>query len=332
MQTDPAAPRTLFAKIWDQHTILTREDGTCLLWIDRHFVHEGSFHGFGIGASEVRHALASGTLWQRPPKTLGIAVEGTLGAHIAAKDIIILAIIGRIGAAGAAGPVIECAGSAVRGLDMEGQLTVCNMSIEAGGRAGMVAPDETNFGWIEGRATTPKGERSAAAVAAMARSAGCKNIPFHDPCRADQAFVLDHAHPVVLVAGENFGCGSSREGAVYALVDSGVRCVIAPSFGDIFAGNASKNGLLTIVLPAEQVSALRAALPAELSVDLPGQTLRLPDGSARRFEVEPFRKRRLLEGLDDFGPTLQHRAAIMAFQQTDSARQPWMAPDRVAAP
>ncbi len=215
---------------------------------------------------------------------------------------------------------------------MEGQLTVCNMSIEAGGRAGMVAPDETNFAWIEGRATTPKGKRSAAAVAAMAQSAGYKDIPFHDGCRADQAFVLDHAHPVVLVAGENFGCASSHEAAAYARVDADIRCVIAPRCGDIFAGNASKIGLLTIALPAEQVSALRAVLPAQLTVDLAGQTPRLPDGGMRRFEVEPFRKRRLLEGLDDFGPTLQHRAAIMAFQQTDSARQPWMAPDRVAAP
>jgi 3-isopropylmalate/(R)-2-methylmalate dehydratase small subunit len=164
------------------------------------------------------------------------------------------------------------------------------------------------------------------------RSAGYENFLFHDVRRADPDFVLNHARPVVLVAAENFGCGSSREGAVYALVDSGIRCVIAPSFGDIFAGNASKNGLLTIMLPAEQVSALRAALPAQITVDLPGQTLRLPGAGVQRFDVEPFRKRCLVEGLDDIGLTLQHQGEILAFQQRDSARRPWMVPDRAAAP
>ena len=107
---------------------------------------------------------------------------------------------------------------------------------------------------------------------------------------------------------------------------------VAPSFGDIFAGNASKNGLLTIVLPAAEVAALRATLPGELIVDLPGQTL-LPQGATvQRFDVEPFRKRCLVEGLDDIGLTLQHQAEITAFQQADGARRPWMTPDVVAGP
>ena len=233
-----ARPLTLFDKIWNAHAILTREDGTALLWIDRHLVHEGSFHAFdliardgrpvrrpdltfgaadhyvpsfpgpiadseaaglvrgieanaarhgfdlmgpgdarqgivhvvgpeqgitlpgltlvcgdshtsthgafgalafGIGASEVAHVLATQTLWQRRPATLRVSVDGALGAHVAAKDVI-LAVIAAIGASGAVGQVIEYAGAAIRALSMEGRMTLCNMSIEAGGRAGMVAP------------------------------------------------------------------------------------------------------------------------------------------------------------------------------------------------
>ena len=260
------SPRTLFEKVWDSHGIVEREDGATLLWIDRHFVHEGSFlafgmldhagrrvarpdltfgvadhyvpshdrrlpiadpevagmvrqlrdnagrhgldlldvtdprqgivhvagpeqgltlpgttvvcgdshtstHGafgalaFGIGASEVSHVLATQTLWQRKPRTVRITVRGALRPHVAAKDLI-LAIIARIGASGAVGHVIEYAGSAVAGLSMEGRMTLCNMSIEAGGRAGMVAPDETTFAWLEARPRAPKGEAFARAVAA----------------------------------------------------------------------------------------------------------------------------------------------------------------------
>jgi 3-isopropylmalate/(R)-2-methylmalate dehydratase large subunit len=257
-------PKTLFGKIWDAHAVTTRADGTALLWIDRHFVHEGSFHGFGmldhagrrvarpeltlavadhyvpshgrdrpiadpevagiiatlrnnagrhgvelldmddprqgivhvvgpeqgltlpgltmvcgdshtsthgafgalafgIGASEVSHVLATQTLWQKRPKTLRVTVDGVLGPHVTGKDVI-LAIIGRIGAAGAVGHVIEYAGSAVRALDMEGRMTVCNMSIEAGGRAGMVAPDDTTFQFLAGRPRAPRDFDAAVAA------------------------------------------------------------------------------------------------------------------------------------------------------------------------
>ena len=111
---------------------------------------------FGIGSSEVTHVMATQCLWQRKPKAMRINVEGALGPAITGKDII-LAIIGRIGAAGAVGHVMEYAGSAIRSLSMEGRLTLCNMSIEAGGRAGMVAPDDTTFSYLEGKPYAPKG-------------------------------------------------------------------------------------------------------------------------------------------------------------------------------
>ena len=250
-------PRSLFEKVWDAHVVATRPDGQALLAIDRHFLHEGSFHAFGmidhagrkvrrpeltfavadhyvpshsrsrpiadpeianmvtmleanagrhglrhfglhdpaqgivhvlapeqgltlpgltivcgdshtsthgafgalafgIGATEVSHVLATQTLWQRRPRTMRITVDGVLGPHVTAKDLI-LAVIAAIGADGAAGYVIEYAGSAIRALSMEGRLTVCNMSIEAGARAGMIAPDDTTFSWIEGRPYAPKG-------------------------------------------------------------------------------------------------------------------------------------------------------------------------------
>lgn len=109
---------------------------------------------FGIGASEVAHVFATQTLWQAKPETLRINVEGALKEEVTAKDVI-LAIIAHIGAAGGAGAAIEYAGSAIQGLSMEGRMTVCNMSIEAGARCGMVAPDEKTFDYLKGRAGSP---------------------------------------------------------------------------------------------------------------------------------------------------------------------------------
>ncbi len=257
---------TLFDKIWNAHVVDTLEDGTAILYIDRHLVHEvtspqafeglrlagrkvrrvdatvavvdhniptsdrrsginepesklqidtleqnvkefgvpyfpvldarqgivhvvgpeqgislpgftivcgdshTSTHGamgalaFGIGTSEVEHVLATQTLLQKPAKTMLVKVEGTLGAGVTAKDVV-LAIIGKIGTNGGTGYVIEYAGSAIRGLDMAGRLTVCNMSIEGGARAGLIAPDQTTFDYVEGRPFAPKGEAFDAAVA-----------------------------------------------------------------------------------------------------------------------------------------------------------------------
>ena len=261
-----AKARTLFEKIWDEHIVEQQDNGTCLIYIDRHLVHEvtspqafeglrmagrsvrcidktlavmdhnvpttdrsqpieqedsriqvetlaknceefgvelfdlhdqrqgivhivgpeqgftlpgmtivcgdshTSTHGafgalaFGIGTSEVEHVLATQTLIQKPAKTMRITVNGQLQAGVTAKDMI-LAIIGEIGTAGGTGYVIEYAGDAVHALSMEGRMTMCNMSIEGGARAGLVAPDETTFNYIKGRPMAPKGEEWERAVA-----------------------------------------------------------------------------------------------------------------------------------------------------------------------
>src|SRR5262249_29179819 len=119
---------------------------------------------FGIGATEVCQVLAAQSLWQRKPRTMQISVDGRLRAGVTAKDLI-LAVIARIGAAGATGHVIEYAGSSITGLTMEGRLTVCNMSIEAGARAGMIAPDDATFAYLAGRPFAPVGEAWDKAVA-----------------------------------------------------------------------------------------------------------------------------------------------------------------------
>src|SRR3712207_4830497 len=126
---------------------------------DSHTSTHGAFGAlaFGIGTSEVEHVLATQTLIQKRPKTMRIAVEGALGFGVTAKDVV-LAIIGKIGTAGGTGHVIEYAGNVIRGLSMEGRMTVCNMSIEAGARAGLIAPDETTFSYVRGgRPMAPKG-------------------------------------------------------------------------------------------------------------------------------------------------------------------------------
>ncbi len=119
---------------------------------------------FGIGTSEVEHVMATQTLLQKPARNMRVSVEGTLSPGVTAKDVM-LAIIGRIGTAGGTGHVIEFAGSAIRDLDMAGRMTICNMSIEAGARAGLVAPDDTTFDYVRGRPFAPKGEAFEAAVA-----------------------------------------------------------------------------------------------------------------------------------------------------------------------
>jgi 3-isopropylmalate/(R)-2-methylmalate dehydratase large subunit len=259
-------PKTLFDKIWENHLVHRQDDGTCLIYIDRHLVHEvtspqafeglrtagrkvhrpqatlavadhnvpttdrskgiteeesriqietleqncrdfgvpyfsmddirqgivhiigpeqgltqpgqtivcGDSHtathgafgalAFGIGTSEVEHVLATQTLIQRPAKNMRISVDGKLGIGVTAKDIV-LAIIGKIGTAGGTGYVIEYAGDAIRALSMEGRMTVCNMSIEGGARAGLIAPDETTFEYLKGRPMAPKAGAYEQAVA-----------------------------------------------------------------------------------------------------------------------------------------------------------------------
>ena len=281
-------PRTLFEKIWSDHVVHKQDDGTCLIYIDRHLVHEvtspqafeglrmagrdvrrlgntlavmdhnvpttdrskgiaepdsriqietlrknceefgvqlfdildkrqgivhiigpeqgftlpgmtivcgdshTSTHGafgslaFGIGTSEVEHVLATQTLIQKPAKTMLIQVNGKLAPGVTAKDMI-LAIIGKIGTAGGTGYVLEFAGEAVRSLSMEGRMTMCNMSIEAGARAGMVAPDETTFTYIKDRPMAPKGEDWDKAIAYW------KTLPSDEGAKYDKVVTLDAA-------------------------------------------------------------------------------------------------------------------------------------------
>jgi 3-isopropylmalate/(R)-2-methylmalate dehydratase large subunit len=134
------------------------QPGLLIVGADSHTATHGAFGSiaFGAGASEVMHVMATQQLWQRKPATLRIAVGGKLGFGVSAKDVI-LAIIAKIGVFGGAGHIVEYAGSAITGLTMEGRMTLCNMSIEGGARAGMVAPDDTTFSYMEGRPYAPKG-------------------------------------------------------------------------------------------------------------------------------------------------------------------------------
>lgn len=168
-------------------------------------------------------------------------------------------------------------------------------------------------------------------------SAGYGNFLFHDKRFAAEGvehpnFVLNQSAyrgARILVAGRNFGCGSTREGAVYALQDYGIRAVIAPSFSEIFSANCVQNGLLPVTLPEAAVASLASQLEsrpgAEASVDLAAQTVSFPDGSVHRFEIALTVKTQLLEGLDEIGLTLKHRSEIDAFEAGYRARLPWLA-------
>jgi 3-isopropylmalate/(R)-2-methylmalate dehydratase small subunit len=131
----------------------------------------------------------------------------------------------------------------------------------------------------------------------------------------------------ILITGENFGCGSSREHAPWALLDFGIRCIVAPSFADIFYNNCFKNGILPVTLPKEEIDKLiddaARGANATLTVDLDAQEIRGPDGGAIKFDIDPFRKRCLMEGLDDIGLTLEKAEAIEAFEREARAPRPW---------
>ena len=132
----------------------------------------------------------------------------------------------------------------------------------------------------------------------------------------------------IIVAGDNFGCGSSREHAPWALLDFGIRCVISTSFADIFYNNCFKNGILPIKLPQEAVDALmddaRNGANAKLTVDLEAQKVTSPDGTEYHFDIDPTRKHNLLNGLDDIGQTLEKSAAIDTFEAQASQARPWV--------
>jgi 3-isopropylmalate/(R)-2-methylmalate dehydratase large subunit len=164
------------------------QPGMTIVCGDSHTATHGAFGAlaFGIGTSEVEHVLATQTLIQRPAKNMLIRIDGELPLGITAKDIV-LAIIGKIGTAGGTGHVIEYAGSAIRGLSMEGRMTVCNMSIEAGARAGLIAPDETTFEYLKGRPMAPKGAAWEQAVAYW------KTLPSDRGAQYDKEIVLEVA-------------------------------------------------------------------------------------------------------------------------------------------
>jgi 3-isopropylmalate/(R)-2-methylmalate dehydratase small subunit len=132
----------------------------------------------------------------------------------------------------------------------------------------------------------------------------------------------------ILVAGDNFGCGSSREHAPWALLDFGIRCVISTSFADIFYNNCFKNGILPVVLPPEAVAVLmddaRKGENARITVDLQGQTVTTSDGQSFSFEIDPFKKHCLLNGLDDIGLSLEKVTHIDSFEQKLSGTRPWV--------
>ncbi|MEQ8291880.1 MAG: 3-isopropylmalate dehydratase small subunit [Marinovum algicola] len=154
---------------------------------------------------------------------------------------------------------------------------------------------------------------------------------FDDDGGEIESFVLNkpqYREAEVLVAGDNFGCGSSREHAPWAIKDFGIRCVIAPSFADIFYNNCFKNGILPISLPQEQVDVLmkdaEKGSNARMEVDLEAQTVTTSDGEVIRFEIDSFKKHCLLEGLDDIGLTMEKADAIAAFETRAAAERPWV--------
>jgi 3-isopropylmalate/(R)-2-methylmalate dehydratase small subunit len=156
-------------------------------------------------------------------------------------------------------------------------------------------------------------------------------LRYNDDGSENPDFVLNkpaYRAAKIIVAGDNFGCGSSREHAPWALLDYGIRCVISTDFADIFYNNCFKNGVLPVkVTPEDHAKLLddaRRGANATLTVDLPNQEIRGPDGGVVKFELDPFRKQCLLEGLDDIGLTLVEAPAIAAYESKAKASQPWL--------
>ena len=157
------------------------------------------------------------------------------------------------------------------------------------------------------------------------------NIRYHDDGSEMADFVLnkpEYKKAQILITGENFGSGSSREHAPWAILDMGIRCIIAPSFADIFFNNSFKNGILPIVLPQEKVDELMKEAEenpeAQIEVDLENQTITRGNKFSFDFDVDPFRKECLLNGLDDIGLTLEKSAAISAYEEKRAEERPWL--------
>jgi 3-isopropylmalate/(R)-2-methylmalate dehydratase small subunit len=154
---------------------------------------------------------------------------------------------------------------------------------------------------------------------------------YHDDGSENPDFVLNkpaYRNAKILIAGENFGCGSSREHAAWALLDFGIRCVVAPSFADIFYSNSAKNGILLVTLPRREIDKLlddaARGANATLTVDLESQEIRGPDGGVIAFDIDPFTKHCLINGLDDIGLTLDKAQAIEAHERKLRETRPWL--------
>ena len=157
------------------------------------------------------------------------------------------------------------------------------------------------------------------------------DIRYHEDGSERDDFALnkaEHRNASILITGENFGCGSSREHAPWAILDMGIRCIIAPSFADIFYNNSFKNGILPIALPQDQVDALmdeaEANPDAPLEIDLEKQTIKRGNKLSFEFEIDPARKHSLINGLDDIGLTLEKKAHIVEFETNDKQKRSWL--------
>ncbi|HET9091300.1 MAG TPA: 3-isopropylmalate dehydratase large subunit [Acidimicrobiales bacterium] len=217
------------------------QPGMTIVCGDSHTSTHGAFGAlaFGIGTSEVEHVLATQTLPQRRPKTMSVTLEGTPPAGVGAKDLV-LAIVGRLGTTGGVGHVVEYRGDAITSLSMEGRMTVCNMSIEAGARAGMIAPDETTFAYLEGRPHAPKGTDFEEAVGAWRELATDEGARFDTEIRLDVSrlapYVTWGTNPaqVVPITGEvpdpdRLATPAEREAAARALAYMGLSAGTAMS-------------------------------------------------------------------------------------------------------
>ena len=210
------------------------QPGMTIVCGDSHTSTHGAFGAlaFGIGTSEVEHVLATQTLPQRRPRTMAVTVEGTLAAGVSAKDVV-LAIIGRLGTTGGVGHVVEYRGSAIAALSMEGRMTVCNMSIEAGARAGMIAPDDVTFSYLQGRPHAPKGPEWERAVEQWRQLSSDAGAVFDSEVRLEAAAIRPHVswgtNPAQVVAidgavpsPDDLASSAEREAAARALAYMGL--------------------------------------------------------------------------------------------------------------
>ncbi len=253
------------------------QPGLLMVCGDSHTATHGALGAlaFGIGASEVSHVLATQTLWQSRPASMRVTVDGRLGVGVTAKDVI-LAIIAKIGAAGGTGHVIEYAGSVFRGMSMEGRMTVCNMSIEAGARAGMVAPDETTFAYLQGRPYAPQGANWERAVAFWKTLPSDAGAVFARDVWLDAAEIApmvtwgtspEDAAPVTGVVPDPAEAGDAeRAGAMARALDymglrPGMRMEEIP-IGRVFIGSCTNSRIEDLRAAAAVAAGRRVVVPA----------------------------------------------------------------------